>query len=134
MINVDFFWPNNLGYPHGMSVKFGLWTFHKLETTEKFWLYWLLVALFITMKYWYRTSQSGQSTRTISDIASVCNVWFLSQNLLLSEEWRLRLEMMKTLDSPENFQIIFRTFFKQILKKRRCDASGDQCCNSFTNR
>jgi len=30
MINFDFFWPNNLGFPYGMSVKFGLWTFHKL--------------------------------------------------------------------------------------------------------
>jgi len=29
MINFDFFGPNNLGFPHGMSVKFGLWTFHK---------------------------------------------------------------------------------------------------------
>jgi len=30
MINFDFFWPNNLGFPHGVSEKFGLWTFHKL--------------------------------------------------------------------------------------------------------
>jgi len=30
MINFDFFLPNNLGVVHGMSVKFGLWTFHKL--------------------------------------------------------------------------------------------------------
>jgi len=30
------------------------------------------------MKNWYRTSQSGQSMRTISEIDSACNVWFLS--------------------------------------------------------
>jgi len=30
------------------------------------------------MKNWYRTSQSGQSMRTISEIASACNVWFPS--------------------------------------------------------
>jgi len=29
------------------------------------------------MKNWYRTSQSGQSIRTVSGIASACNVWFL---------------------------------------------------------
>jgi len=30
MTNFDFFCSNNLGLSHGMSVKFGLWTFHKL--------------------------------------------------------------------------------------------------------
>jgi len=30
------------------------------------------------MKNWYRASQSGQSIRTISEIASTCNVCFLS--------------------------------------------------------
>jgi len=30
IINFDFFLPNNLGFPHDMNVKFGLWTFHKL--------------------------------------------------------------------------------------------------------
>jgi len=30
MIYFDFFSPNNLRFPHGMSAKFGLWTFHKL--------------------------------------------------------------------------------------------------------
>jgi len=29
------------------------------------------------MTNWYRTSQSGQSMRTILEIASACNVWFL---------------------------------------------------------
>ena len=51
--------------------------------------------------------------RTISEIASACNFWFLSQNLLLSEDWRL--EMMKTLDRPESFSKNFKTFFKQML-------------------
>jgi len=32
------------------------------------------------------------------------------------------------------FQKMFKTFFKQILKQRRCDASSDWFCNSFTNR
>jgi len=32
----------------------------------------------ITMKNWYRASQSRQSMRTVSEIASSCNVWFLS--------------------------------------------------------
>ena len=32
----------------------------------------------ITTKNWYRTSQSVQSIRTILEIASTCNVWFLS--------------------------------------------------------
>jgi len=37
--------------------------------------------------------------------------------------------------SPRKFfEKIFNTFFKQILKKRRCDASSDWFCNSFTNR
>jgi len=30
MINFYFFYPNNFGFAHGMNVKFGLWTFHKL--------------------------------------------------------------------------------------------------------
>jgi len=30
MINFDFFGLNNLRVAHGMSVKFGLWTFHDL--------------------------------------------------------------------------------------------------------
>jgi len=44
MMNFDFFWPNNLGFPRSMSVKFGLWTFHKLWNKQKnfefidFWL------------------------------------------------------------------------------------------------
>jgi len=47
LINCDFFWPNNLGFPHGMSAKFGLRTFHKLQKLQTnfdfidFWLpYW----------------------------------------------------------------------------------------------
>ena len=49
MINFDFFWPNNLGVPHGMNVKFGLWTFHELQKRQKnfdfidFWLPYLWV-------------------------------------------------------------------------------------------
>jgi len=35
MTNFDFFWPNNLGFPHGMSVKLGLWTFHELWKWRK---------------------------------------------------------------------------------------------------
>ena len=35
MINFVFFLPNNLEYPHGMSVKFGLWTFHELSKRKK---------------------------------------------------------------------------------------------------
>jgi len=44
IINFDFFLPNNLGFPHVMSVKFGLWTFHVLWKQQKnfdlidFWL------------------------------------------------------------------------------------------------
>jgi len=44
MINFDFFLPNNLGFTHGMIVKFGLWTFHELSKRQKnfdvidFWL------------------------------------------------------------------------------------------------
>ena len=38
-----------------------------------------------------------------------------------------RLEMMNTLDRPE-------TFYKQNFIKRKCDASGDRFCNSFTSR
>jgi len=43
--------------------------------------------------------------RTILEIVSACNVWFLSENLLLSEDWRLE----KTYDRPE-------TSFKNILE------------------
>jgi len=38
------FWPNNLGFPRGISVKFGLWTFRELSKRQKnfdfidFWL------------------------------------------------------------------------------------------------
>jgi len=54
---------------------------------------------------------------TLSEIASASNIWFLSKNLLLSEDWRL--EMMKTLDRPESFSKHFsKLFFKQIYKKR----------------
>jgi len=71
--------------------------------------------------------------RTILEIASACNVWFLSQNLFLSEDWRL--EMMKTLDRPVFLQKNFQSFFQAKLKKRRClDASGDRFCNSIINR
>jgi len=44
IINFDFFGTNNLGLPYGMSVTFGLWTFHKLLKRQKnfdvidFWL------------------------------------------------------------------------------------------------
>ena len=44
MICFDFFWPNNVGFPHDMSMKFGLRTFHKLLKRQKkfdcidFWL------------------------------------------------------------------------------------------------
>jgi len=66
------------------------------------------------------------------------NVWFLSWNLLLIEDWRLE-EMMKTLDRPETFfKKIFETFFKQIFQKNKMllgtDASGDRFSNSLTNR
>jgi len=47
--------------------------------------------------------------KTMSEIASACNVWFLSQNLLLSEDWRL--EVMKTLDRPESFAKKFSKLF-----------------------
>jgi len=33
MINFDFF--DLLGFPHGMSVKFGVWTFRELEKSRK---------------------------------------------------------------------------------------------------
>jgi len=58
--------------------------------------------------------------RTVSEIVSACNVWFLSQNLLLSKDWRL--EIMKTLDRPESFfKKIFKTFSSKISKKKmRC--------------
>ena len=35
MINFDFFWPNNLGFPRGVSVEFVLWTFPKLCKRQK---------------------------------------------------------------------------------------------------
>jgi len=44
MINFDFLLPNNFGMAHGISVKLGLWTFHKRFKTQKifdfidFWL------------------------------------------------------------------------------------------------
>ena len=44
--NFDFFWPNNLGCPSGMSVKFGLWTFHELPKRQK--NFWLLIILVMT--------------------------------------------------------------------------------------
>jgi len=44
MIDFDFFLPNNFVVAHGISVKLGLWTFHKLLKSQKnfdFWLpYW----------------------------------------------------------------------------------------------
>jgi len=54
--------------------------------------------------------------RTILEITSACNVWFLSYNLLLSEDWRL--EMMKALDRPESFSKKFsKLFSSKYLKK-----------------
>ena len=44
MTNFDIVWPNNYGVAHGMGMKFGLWTFHKLLKRQKncdfidFWL------------------------------------------------------------------------------------------------
>jgi len=71
--------------------------------------------------------------RTILETASAHNVWFLSENLLMNQDWRL--EMMKTLDRPETLsKKIFKTFFKQHFKKSRCNISGDRFCNSITNR
>jgi len=56
---------------------------------------------------------------------------FSLRNLLLSEDWRL--EMMKTLHRPESFSRNFSKPFQANIKKRRCDASSDWLCNSFTN-
>ena len=47
-IKFDLFWPNNLGVAHGISVKFGLWTFHKLWKGRKFLTSLTWVALVIT--------------------------------------------------------------------------------------
>jgi len=61
--------------------------------------------------------------RTASEIASACNVWFLSQNLLLSEG---AFRDDENVGSPiKFFQKVFKTFCEQILKKRRCDTSSD---------
>jgi len=35
MVNFVFFWPNNFGMAHGISVKCSLWTFHKLLKRQK---------------------------------------------------------------------------------------------------
>jgi len=35
MTNFEFVYSNNLGFPHSMSVKFGLWTFHELSKWQK---------------------------------------------------------------------------------------------------
>jgi len=53
--------------------------------------------------------------------------------LLLSEDWRL--EMMKTLDRPEIFENIFKTFFQQILKKEDAMplATGFATVSQITN-
>jgi len=41
----------------------------------------------------------------------------------------------ENVESPRKFfQKIVKTFFRQRLKKERCDASSDWFCNSFTNR
>jgi len=43
-INFDLFLPNNLGFLHGMNVKFGLWAFREVSKRQKnfdfidFWL------------------------------------------------------------------------------------------------
>jgi len=55
--------------------------------------------------------------RTISEIASACNDWFLSKNSLLSQDWRL--VMMKTLDRPESFSKNFQNFFQENIEKRK---------------
>jgi len=50
------FWPNHFGVAHGISVKFGLWTFHKLLKRQKkidftaFWLPYLLPSIFCVVK------------------------------------------------------------------------------------
>jgi len=44
-----------LGYPHGTSVKFGLWTFHKLWKWQKMFDFWLLVAVPISMVSRFQT-------------------------------------------------------------------------------
>jgi len=57
--------------------------------------------------------------RTILEIASACSVWFLSHNLLLSEDWRL--EMMKALERSESFSRKFSKLFQANSKnKMRC--------------
>jgi len=47
-INFDFFWPNNLKFLHGMSMKFGLWTFHKLRNGRNF-LNFALLIMFVLL-------------------------------------------------------------------------------------
>jgi len=42
--------------------------------------------------------------------------------------------MMKTLDRPESFTKKFAKLFSTKFKKKRCDASSEWICNSFTNR
>jgi len=76
-------------------------------------------------------ASTANQCATILEVASACNVWFLSQNLLLSGDWHL--EMVKTLDHPETFSKKFsKLFSNKYLKK--LDAFSDWFCNSFTNR
>ena len=50
-------------------------------------------------------------------------------------ERRLAFRDDENVGTPRKFfRKNFKTFLKQILKKRRCDASSDGFCNSFTNR
>ena len=59
-MNFDFFGPNNLGFLHGMNVKFGLWTFHKLRNGRKILSLLTFVALMISITSHY--SPTGENS------------------------------------------------------------------------
>ena len=64
---------------------------------------------------------------------SICLQRLVSVVKFIAER-RLAFRDDENVGSPRKFfQKIFKTYFKQILK-RRCDASDDRFCNSFTNR
>jgi len=130
------FWPKNLGFPHSMSVKFGLWTFHKLwkrQNNFDFVDFWLPYSSLLWYRSRYETWQPNITEiapqnltgwiRPDADPASkvrgsdFSNVWLSSRitGSLLYERWSaLHNTAVKT--NRRQKDLISRMLFSELYK------------------
>jgi len=81
----------------------------------------LVADVIMTMKNWYRTSQSGQPMRTVSEMASACNVSCFCHKIYFWA-WGLAFRDDKNVGSPKKFSTKFSKYLlsKYLKKEMRC--------------